>query len=69
MERCYGLGSIVILVALTASMVVLPLMLPPLPPPPLVLLFFPVGILAALMLLAFSPVEARVETSPFRWRL
>ncbi|KAK7323274.1 hypothetical protein VNO77_26739 [Canavalia gladiata] len=58
MVRCFSLGSVLILAALAASMVVLPLMLPPLPPPPLVLLFFPVGIMAALMLLAFSPSEA-----------
>ncbi|RZB80655.1 hypothetical protein D0Y65_030376 [Glycine soja] len=57
MARCFGLGSVLVLAALAASMVVLPLMLPPLPPPPLVLLFFPVGIMAALMLLAFSPSD------------
>lgn len=58
MVSCFSLGTILILAVLTASMVVLPLMLPPLPPPPLVLLFFPVGIMAALMLLAFSPSNA-----------
>ncbi|KAK7243343.1 hypothetical protein RIF29_38136 [Crotalaria pallida] len=57
MVRCFSSGTILILVALTASMMVLPLMLPPLPPPPLVLLFFPVGIMAALMFLAFSPSQ------------
>ncbi|RDX73143.1 hypothetical protein CR513_47286, partial [Mucuna pruriens] len=57
MARCFSIGSVLVLAALTASMVVLPLMLPPLPPPPLVLLFFPVGIMAALMLLAFSPSD------------
>ncbi|KAL5191049.1 hypothetical protein HKD37_04G010376 [Glycine soja] len=57
MARCFGLGSVLVLAALAASMVVLPLMLPPLPPPPLVLLFFPVGIMAALMLLVFSPSD------------
>ncbi|RYR32442.1 hypothetical protein Ahy_A10g047009 [Arachis hypogaea] len=57
MVRCYSLGYILILVVLATSMVVLPLMLPPLPPPPLVLLFFPVGIMAALMFLAFSPSD------------
>ncbi|PNX94187.1 hypothetical protein L195_g009517 [Trifolium pratense] len=50
-------SSVLILIAIAASMVVLPLMLPPLPPPPLVLLFFPVGIMAALVVLAFSPSE------------
>ncbi|TKY49722.1 transmembrane protein [Spatholobus suberectus] len=58
MGRCFSVGSVLVLAALAASMVVLPLILPPLPPPPLVLLFFPVGIMAALMLLAFSPSEA-----------
>ncbi|KAF7836205.1 putative transmembrane protein [Senna tora] len=58
MVQFFSLGSILVLVALAASMVLLPLMLPPLPPPPLVLLFFPVGIMAALMLLAFSPADA-----------
>ena len=58
MVQFFSLGSILVLAVLAASMVVLPLMLPPLPPPPLVLLFFPVGIMAALMLLAFSPAEA-----------
>lgn len=50
--------SVVILTALAAAMAVLPLLLPPLPPPPLMLLFFPVGIMAALMFLAFSPSDA-----------
>ena len=58
MVRCFTLGYVLVLLALAASMVLLPLMLPPLPPPPLVLLFFPVGIMAALMLLAFSPSDA-----------
>ncbi|KAB2010148.1 hypothetical protein ES319_D10G216900v1 [Gossypium barbadense] len=53
----FGIGGLLLMVALAASMVFLPLMLPPLPPPPLVLLFFPVGIMAALMFLAFSPAE------------
>ncbi|XWS57020.1 hypothetical protein CRYUN_Cryun09bG0135900 [Craigia yunnanensis] len=61
MAKCFGpfgLGGLLLLAALTVSVVVLPLMLPPLPPPPLMLLFFPVGIMAALMFLAFSPAEA-----------
>ncbi|KAE9616290.1 hypothetical protein Lal_00017495 [Lupinus albus] len=58
MGRGFTLGTVFIMAALTASMVVLPLVLPPLPPPPLALLFFPVGIMAALMLLAFSPSQA-----------
>lgn len=58
MVRCFSLGSVLLLAAVAASMVVLPLMLPPLPPPPMMILLFPVGIMAALMFLAFSPTEA-----------
>ncbi|KAF5729329.1 putative transmembrane protein [Tripterygium wilfordii] len=57
MVRCFSIGRVIVLVTVAASMVVLPLILPPLPPPPLMLLFFPVGIMAALMFLAFSPDE------------
>ncbi|KAJ4832778.1 hypothetical protein Tsubulata_018792 [Turnera subulata] len=60
-----NLVSVAVLAALTASMVVLPLYLPPvLPPPPTMLLFFPIGIMAALMLLAFSPTEAAAGNAP-----
>lgn len=58
MVRFFSLGSVLVLAALAASMVVLPPMLPPLPPPPLMFLLFPVGLMAALMFLAFSPTEA-----------
>ncbi|KAE8038413.1 hypothetical protein FH972_010926 [Carpinus fangiana] len=58
MVQFFSIGSVLVLAALAASMVVLPLLLPPLPPPPLMLLLFPVGIMAALMFLAFSPAEA-----------
>ncbi|XWS65475.1 hypothetical protein CRYUN_Cryun05aG0116000 [Craigia yunnanensis] len=54
----FGVGGLLLLAALTVSMLFLPLILPPLPPPPLMLLLFPVGIMAALMFLAFSPAEA-----------
>ncbi|KAH1102342.1 hypothetical protein GLYMA_13G195500v4 [Glycine max] len=63
MVRFFRVVSILILVSVTALMVVLPLMLPSLPPPPLVLLFFPVGIMAVLMLLAFVPSEAPMTTN------
>jgi hypothetical protein len=58
MVQFFSVGSVLVLAALAASMVVLPLLLPPLPPPPLMLLLFPVGIMAALMFLAFSPADA-----------
>ncbi|KAI3407262.1 uncharacterized protein J3R85_021145 [Psidium guajava] len=61
MVRCAtGLGTVLVLAALAAFMVVLPLVLPPLPPPPLMVLL-PVGIMAALMFLAFSPAAANVD--------
>ncbi|KAG5106587.1 hypothetical protein JHK82_043557 [Glycine max] len=63
MVQFFSAVSILILVAVAASMVVLPLMLPPLPPPPLILLFFPVGIMAGLMLLAFVPSEVPMATN------
>lgn len=52
-------GTVLVLVAVAAFMAVMPLLLPPLPPPPLFLLFFPVGIMVALMFLVFSPAESR----------
>ncbi|KAB2594865.1 transmembrane protein [Pyrus ussuriensis x Pyrus communis] len=55
MVQCMSLGSALVLACLALLLVVLPLILPPLPPPPLMLLFFPVGIMAALVFLAFSP--------------
>ena len=58
MVRFFSLGSVLVLAALAASMVVLPPMLPPLPPPPMMFLLFPIGLMAALMFLAFSPNDA-----------
>ncbi|XP_010526912.1 PREDICTED: ARGOS-like protein [Tarenaya hassleriana] len=51
----FSLESLVLLVGLTASLLILPLILPPLPPPPFMLLLVPIGILAVLMILAFMP--------------
>lgn len=53
------LESVLLLVCLTASLLILPLVLPPLPPPPLLLLLLPICILALLMLFAFMPSNAR----------
>nr|GMC83185.1 protein AUXIN-REGULATED GENE INVOLVED IN ORGAN SIZE [Ipomoea batatas] len=47
--------SFVLLVCLTASVLILPLILPPLPPPPFMLLLLPICILVVLVILAFSP--------------
>ncbi|KAI3445147.1 hypothetical protein Pfo_001812 [Paulownia fortunei] len=54
-ERCFNGWWLVVLAMLTVSLLVLPPMLPPLPPPPMPLMLFPVGIMALLMALAFSP--------------
>ncbi|KAF5733958.1 Auxin-regulatedinvolved in organ size [Tripterygium wilfordii] len=55
----FSLESLVLLICLTASLLILPLILPPLPPPPLMLLLVPIGILVVLMILAFMPSNVR----------
>ncbi|KAL1533175.1 hypothetical protein AAHA92_33096 [Salvia divinorum] len=55
MFRYFTLESLFLLVCLTVSLLVLPVVLPPLPPPPLLLLLLPILILALLMFLAFTP--------------
>ncbi|GAB2217938.1 hypothetical protein Droror1_Dr00001152 [Drosera rotundifolia] len=50
-----SLKSSMLLMCLTASLVILPLVLPPLPPPPSMLLLLPICILAPLVVLAFMP--------------
>ncbi|KAF8101268.1 hypothetical protein N665_0208s0053 [Sinapis alba] len=51
----FSLESMVVLVGLTASLLILPLILPPLPPPPFMLLLVPIGIMFLLMVLALVP--------------
>lgn len=51
----FSLESMVVLVGLTASLLILPLILPPLPPPPFMLLLLPIFILAGLVVFAFMP--------------
>lgn len=53
----FSIESLLVLFCLTASLLVLPLILPPLPPPPLLLLLLPIGILAVLMILAVMPAH------------
>ncbi|CAA0839323.1 Unknown protein [Striga hermonthica] len=55
MFRYFTNESLLLLVCLTVSLIILPLVLPPLPPPPLMLLSVPIFILALLMVLAFMP--------------
>ncbi|KAL8214167.1 hypothetical protein R6Q57_003616 [Mikania cordata] len=52
---CFSVESVVLLVGLTASLLILPIVLPPLPPPPQMMLLLPILILGGLMLFAFMP--------------
>lgn len=51
----FSLESMLVLVGLTASLLILPLILPPLPPPPFMLLLLPLCIFAVLMVFAIMP--------------
>ncbi|XP_062225743.1 protein AUXIN-REGULATED GENE INVOLVED IN ORGAN SIZE-like [Phragmites australis] len=50
--------SLLLLLGVTASLVILPLVLPPLPPPPSMLLLVPVAMLLVLLVLAFMPTSS-----------
>ncbi|PIN13184.1 hypothetical protein CDL12_14191 [Handroanthus impetiginosus] len=65
MFRYFSLESLFLLVCLTASLLILPLILPPLPPPPCMLLLLPVLIMGLLMVLAFMPANARDVTHTY----
>lgn len=62
---CFSAESFLVLLCLTASLLILPLVLPPLPPPPFLLLLVPVGILAVLLALALMPSDVRNIPSPY----
>lgn len=49
---------VLLLVGVTASLVILPLVLPPLPPPPSMLMLVPVAMLVLLLVLAFMPTSS-----------
>ncbi|KAJ4957593.1 hypothetical protein NE237_024704 [Protea cynaroides] len=55
----FSVESFLVLLCLTASLLILPVILPPLPPPPFMLLLLPIAILAVLMILAFMPWDIR----------
>ena len=55
----FSMESLLLLVCLTATLLILPLMVPPLPPPPFMLMLLPIGILGVLMILAFMPSNVR----------
>ncbi|KAJ0246617.1 auxin-regulated protein [Hirschfeldia incana] len=57
----FSLESLVILVGLTASLLILPLVLPPLPPPPFMLLLIPIGIMVLLVVFAFMPSSSKAK--------
>ncbi|PIN21018.1 hypothetical protein CDL12_06290 [Handroanthus impetiginosus] len=62
MSRYFTSESLCLLVCLTVSLLILPLVLPPLPPPPFLLLLLPICMLALLMILAFMPSKVRDVT-------
>ncbi|XP_020249873.1 protein AUXIN-REGULATED GENE INVOLVED IN ORGAN SIZE-like [Asparagus officinalis] len=61
----FSLQSFLVLLCITASLVILPLILPPLPPPPFMLLLLPIGIFVVLLILAFMPSDVRDITSSY----
>ncbi|KAK3144679.1 hypothetical protein QOZ80_4AG0316260 [Eleusine coracana subsp. coracana] len=54
--KCFSVPFLLLL-GVTASLVVLPLVLPPLPPPPSMLMLVPVAMLLVLLALAFMPTS------------
>ncbi|CAL9161289.1 unnamed protein product [Musa hybrid cultivar] len=64
----FSIESFLLLAFVTASLLVLPLILPPLPPPPSMLLLLPIGLLVVLLILAFMPSDIRnIASSYFSW--
>ncbi|XP_043705376.1 ARGOS-like protein [Telopea speciosissima] len=61
----FSVESFMVLICLTASLLILPVILPPLPPPPFMLLLLPIAILLVLMILAFMPSDIRDIASSF----
>ena len=61
----FSVQSLLVLICLTVSLLILPLILPPLPPPPLMTLLLPIGILAVLMILAFTPSNLQDITNTY----
>lgn len=61
----FSMESFLVLICLTASLLILPLILPPLPPPPFLLLLLPICILVVLLVLAFMPSDVRNIASPY----
>lgn len=64
----FSMESFLVLICLTASLLILPLILPPLPPPPFLLLLLPICILLVLIVLAFMPSDIRNIASSYLWR-
>ncbi|TVU14278.1 hypothetical protein EJB05_37738 [Eragrostis curvula] len=64
-DKCFSVPFLLLL-GVTASLVVLPLVLPPLPPPPSMLMLVPVAMLLVLLVLAFMPTSSsgRSGTNP-----
>lgn len=63
----FSIKSLLVLFCLTASLLLLPLILPPLPPPPSMLLLVPIAILLVLVVLVLVPSDVRGITSSCGW--
>ncbi|KAF0895260.1 hypothetical protein E2562_008588 [Oryza meyeriana var. granulata] len=61
----FSIEAFLVLVFLTMSLLILPLVLPPLPPPPSLLLLLPVCLLILLIVLAFMPTDVRNMASSY----
>ncbi|BAT13422.1 Os11g0247000, partial [Oryza sativa Japonica Group] len=61
----FSIEAFLVLVFLTMSLLILPLVLPPLPPPPSLLLLLPVCLLILLVVLAFMPTDVRSMASSY----
>uniref|UniRef100_A0A0E0MEB2 ARGOS-like protein n=1 Tax=Oryza punctata TaxID=4537 RepID=A0A0E0MEB2_ORYPU len=61
----FSIEAFLVLVFLTMSLLILPLVLPPLPPPPSLLLLLPVCLLILLVVLAFMPTDVRNMASSY----
>lgn len=61
----FSVESFLMLLCVTVSLLILPLILPPLPPPPALLLLVPIGMLVVLVVLAFMPSDVRNIASPY----
>ncbi|WOK97401.1 hypothetical protein Cni_G06109 [Canna indica] len=63
-SKYFSAEKFLILLCITVSLLILPVILPPLPPPPLGILLLPIGILVLLMFLGLMPSNVTRIASP-----